>query len=355
MNFKNWKNAAFLAFFAALASAFLACKNEPPKPPANLPAGADLNPRLVELSQLIEKNPKNDSLLFLRATLFHEQEMWDAAIQDLDAALGQDSMRPAYFHLLADCFLDYYKSREALRTMESAAKRFPNFVPTQLKLAEFQLILTQHSQALKTIDGILKNDPQNAEAWFMTGQICKDMATFDPAKPEPKMLDRAIVAYKKAVSIEPNLLDAYVSLGQLFAEKKDKSALSYLDNALRIDSTNATARHAVANFYEKTGNVERAKKEYRRIIVDSPEYSDAFLNMGLLLLEQDSAAAARRNFDLAVEVDPLFIKAFYFRGLASEKLKDWDAAERDFEQVTKMQPSWQEAKDALERAKRRGK
>lgn len=306
-------------------------------------ASADFtNPTIAELSALLEKSPENDSLLFRRAEAFHEEGSYDPALADIMRAVEIDSTKAPYFHLWADIFLDYYKSAAALKVMEAAAIRFPERIPTLLKLSEFQLILKQHSSALQTIDKILRLDPQHPEAWFMTGQICKDMGE----------TDRAISSYKKAISIDPNLRDAYISLGQLFADKKDKLALLYFGNALRIDSSSLETRHAMANFFEKTSDLNRAKAIYREIIGLDASYAEAYFNTGLLLLDQDSLEKARTNFELTLKTDPLFIKAFYFRGLAAEKLGDKKQALEDYDQALRMAPGYKEAEDAIRRLKK---
>lgn len=321
-----WTVALFASF----------CKNEPKT--ATTQVGS-ANPTIAELTALLEKSPDNDSLLFRRSEAFYEEGSYDPALEDIMRAIEIDSMRAPYFHLWADIFLDYYKSAAALKVMEAAAIRFPERIPTLLKLSEFQLILKQRSEALSTIDKIFRLDPQNAEGWFMTGQICKDMGE----------TDRAIASYKKAIAIDPDNRDSYLSLGQLFTAKRDKLALQYFGNALRIDSSSLETRHAMATYFEKTGDLNRAKTIYREIINLDGSYAEAYFNTGLLLLDQDSVEKARDHFDLTLKTDPLFIKAFYFRGVAEEKLGQKKEALADYDQALRMAPGYKEADVAFRR------
>lgn len=336
MNGKFWALPLGLVF----AAIFSFCKNDKKLPAPAAPQG-NASPEILELSRLIAADPQNDSLLFLRARAFYEEQSFDPAIQDVALALQIDSLQPPYFHLLADIFMDYYKSREALRIMETAADRFPGRVPTLLKLSEFQLILKKHSEALSSIDKIFRKDPQNAEAWFMTGQICKDMG----------QLDRAISSYKKCISFTPDNMDAYISLGQIYAFKKDKIALEYLNNALRIDSNSMEARHAIADYYSEIGDLKKAVATYRDIINRDKSYQDAYLNLGLIYLDLDSLKQAKYHFDLALKADPLFIKAFYYRGVAEEKLGDKAAALADYDMAARNAPGFKEAQEAVDRLK----
>jgi tetratricopeptide (TPR) repeat protein len=334
------KNGILGSIFT-LVILFSFCKNEK-KVATAPPTSGEINKNIAELTELINKNPKNDSLFYLRAQAYYMDDSYDNAIYDASMALELDSMKAPYYHLLADVFLDYYKSHEALRIMETAAGRFPKRIPTLLKLSEYQLILKQHSEALGSIDRIFKQDPQNAEAWFMTGQVCKDMG----------QIDRAVKSYKKAVAIDPQNIDSYICLGQLFTTKKDATALLYFDNALRIDSTNLETRHAIADYYSQTGNLKKAISSYRDIIKLDGTYADAYFNIGLLFMDMDSLEKAKSNFDITIKTDPMFVKAFYFRGIAKEKLGDKTAAYEDFDLAARMAPGYKEAEDAAKRLKK---
>ena len=56
---------------------------------------------------------------------------------------------------------------------------------------------------------------------------------------------------------------------------------------------------------------------------------------------------AYTNFDIATKTDPLFVKAYYYRGLCSEKKGDKDAAIADYKQANGMSPDYPDAKEAL--------
>ena len=146
------------------------------------PAAADnqllqQHPELATLNDLIAQYPGNDSLLYSRAEAYYELEAYDEALTDLNEALKLDSLQPMYYHLLADVLLDYARpndSRRAIEVLKLANRRFPNRIPTLLKLSEFQLNVKKHGDALATLDQILQRDPQNAEAFYMAGRVALD-------------------------------------------------------------------------------------------------------------------------------------------------------------------------------------
>ncbi|HMG15684.1 MAG TPA: hypothetical protein VK590_09565, partial [Saprospiraceae bacterium] len=133
------------------------------------------NPLILELNEKIAKDPKNSNLYFQRAGKYYADEAYDESIADLNTAIKLDSMQPMYYHLLADNYLDYYKSRQALETMEKVSNLFPKRIESLLKLAEFQLILKQYAEGQLTVQRILQVDHQNAEAYLMGGMLFKEM------------------------------------------------------------------------------------------------------------------------------------------------------------------------------------
>ncbi len=329
---------------AGLLFIFLAaCKNEPKPAPSN---ETRIDPELAALNSRIEQNPDNDSLLYRRAQLYYKLEGYDEAIRDLDRAIELDSMQPAYYHLLADAFLDYGRpndSKRAIDVMSAAAAKFPDRIPTLLKLSEFQLIVRQHGEALKTLDRVLQRDPQNAEAFYMAGRVALDKGD----------TTNAIASLQKSVRFDASNEDAWMFLGRIFTNRNNPVALQYFDNVLRLDSSSLEAREFKGVFYKKKGQFDKAFQIYRDIIVRNPDYSNAYFDMGVIYLELDSLSKARENFDLAIKRDPLFVKAYYYRGHCSELQGNTAAALEDYRQANGMSPDYKDAKEALERLEKK--
>lgn len=320
-----------------------ACKNDSkPAPSTNTEAQPD--PQLAQLTALIEKTPNNDTLYFKRAEVYYQLDGFDEALADLNKALSIDSMKPQYYHLLADVLIDYARpndSKRAIDVLKLAANRFPGRIPTLLKLSEFHLIVQQHNEALGALNKILEQDPQNAEAFFMTGRVALDMGDST----------RAVNALQKSVRLDAENADAWYFLGRLFYEKNNPLCLQYFDNALRVDSNYIEAREFKGIYYKRKKDFTKAFEIYRDMIVRYPDYPNPYFDMGIIYLDQDSLNKAYSNFDLAIKTDPLFIRAFYYRGLVSEQLGNIDAARADYSTASKMAPNYEEPKAALARLK----
>lgn len=339
------KNRTVFFFAILLIGFFSACSedNQNSEPSGNDPAVTASDPSVQKLTAAIQQDPNNPQLYAERGALFYELNNYDEGIADLSKAIELDSLQPQYYHLLADIYLDYYRSKLALNTMQLAATKFPKRIPTLLKLAEFQWILKQYNDALFTLERIRVIDPLNSEMFFMFGNVFKDMGRSD----------EAINAYQSCVENDPENIDAWIELGRLIAEKNIPAAERYFDNALRVDSNNVAALHAKAYYLSNQKNdLQAALKLYKKINTVDPQYVDGFYNAGLLYLDMDSFEQAYRSFDIAVQMDPKFAEGYYHRGVAAELMGNTAQAVNDYENVLRFDPEFQGAKAGLERLKK---
>ncbi|MBI1227446.1 MAG: tetratricopeptide repeat protein [Bacteroidetes bacterium] len=334
------KNYPILLAALTVLLFFSACGNEPKTPESTEPIVTGGTPQIQDLSKKIVKDSSNASLYATRGALWYENENYDEGITDLEKAIQLDSTKPEYYHILADIYMDYYKSRQGLEVMERAGIRFPDRIPTLLKLAEYQLIVKQDIQALATLQRIQQREPLNPEMFFMFGNVFADMGK----------TDQAITAYQSAVENDPKLVDAWVKLANLLADKDSPAAAKYFDNAIKADSTNVSALHAKAYYLSnKKNDLKGAIELYRKINIVDPQYAEGYYNVGLIYLDMDSVQQAYKSFDLAVKVSPEFAEAYYHRGLAAEMKGDKTQAKLDYENTLRFDPDFAAAKEGVQR------
>lgn len=328
-----WLPALLLCLLAAVA-----CENKKVDT-APVTGGS---PEITRLSALLKDNPNNDSLYYQRSVAFWELEAYDEAINDATRAISIDSLKPGYYQLLADVLIDYRRpndSKRAIEVMKKACYSFPDDLPTWLRLSEIYLIVRQHGEALKTLDHVLQRDPQNAEAYFTTGRVALDMGD----------TTRCIKSLQKSVLLDADNKDAWIFLGRLYSNRGSALAIQYFDNALRLDSSDVEVQEFKAAHYKRLGKFDEAFKLYRAIIVEHPDFTNAFFDMGLIYLELDSLDKAWWNFDMSIKTDPLFVIGYHYRGVTSEAKGNLKAAIEDYKQANKMSPNLPEPKAALER------
>ncbi len=273
------------------------------------------------LSKAIDKTPEKAILYAQRGEAYYELESYEAAVNDLNKAITLDNTKPDYYRILANSYLDYYKSKEGLEVLERAAEKFPTDVGILLKLSEFQMLVKRHGESIQTANSILEISPMNPEAFFMIGTNYKLLE--DTAK--------AIGSFQTAVEQDPDLIDGFYELGLLYQKQgKADLAMTYFENALKVDSINVDVLYAKGMLLMEQRKDNQAIETFQKVNKYDPQYANAYFNIGIIFLEYDSLKKAYGNFNIAAEMDQTMAKAYFYRAVASEKMGDKQAAIRDY-------------------------
>ncbi len=295
------------------------------------------DPILNGMNKAVQEDPTKLSYRMDRAKYLYQQEMYDQALQDVDYALSIDSMDVQLYHLKADIQLDYYQSREAIKTLETVIALYPERLPSLLKLAEFHHVLTQYDQSISTVNQVIGQAPQNAEAYFMLGMNFRAMQDLLKAK----------ASFQRAVELDADLTDAWIILGNIHEEDQDPLAYQYYQNAVNTAPDNIAALHSLAFYLQNHDQVLPAIDIYRRINQLDSQYEDAYLNTGILYLSIDSFSQARDHFTILKKINPANAFAYYYGGLTDELSGQIDAARQGYKNALQLSPDYEKAQQAL--------
>ena len=317
-----------------LSMAIISCGDREKKTKSPVSTGDNL---VDQLTQQISVAPDNPEVLYQRATALYEKEEYEAAIRDLEKAMSIDSLKPKYYHLLSDTYMDYFKSRKALDVMEKAGRLFNERIPTLLKLSETQMLLSQYENSVFTVNEILRLDPQNNEAYFMLGMNFRAMG----------LLDKAINSFQTAVENNPDMVDAWLILGELHEKNGTGDPMKYYENALTVSPDNPQVLHSMAFHLQNNGDIPGAIKLYKEISSQNRQYTDAYINAGILYIEQDSLEQAFEQMNILAGVQPENPFAYYYRGVIHKAYGNYESAEIDLQNAINLQPLFTQAKEEL--------
>jgi tetratricopeptide (TPR) repeat protein len=222
---------------------------------------------------------------------------------------------------LADCYLDYYNGKEAIKTMYRVLDLYPERIPSLLKLSELHYIMEDYDSSILAVNEAFKVDPQNAECFFMLGVNFRALND----------IERAINSFQSAVELDSGLTDAWIMLGELYENKKDPKALKYYENAVLSAPNSIEAKHAKAFYLQNNGNIPLALDLYNEIILQDKYYENAYQNSGILYVELDSFDRAYDQFNIMTGINPQNHMGFYLRGTVLKIKGDLSAAKLDFE------------------------
>jgi tetratricopeptide (TPR) repeat protein len=100
-----------------------------------------------------------------------------------------------------------------------------------------------------------------------------------------------------------NLLSS--SLANAYEISKEyQKALQFYYKMLKVDSTDITIFYSIANIHQKMGKYKKAIKEYNRILKIDPNYSQAYIQLGIIYYEKlEDFTKARKYLEKANEIE----------------------------------------------------
>jgi len=210
------------------------------------------------LNEKIRADSLNSELFHLRAQLYYNNEEYNTALTDIGNALEIDSTNAEYYITLSDIFVGLGEMPRAIEALDLANRLDTESTNALIKLAELHIIFRDYKKALNYIDQALKIDELVPKAYYLRGiSLLENGDTI-----------KGIRNFQKAIDVDNNYFDAHLQLGMLYAGKKNKLAVDYLNNALNIDPDNTEVTYYLALYYQEIGEYDKAIQSYNSILDD---------------------------------------------------------------------------------------
>jgi tetratricopeptide (TPR) repeat protein len=203
----------------------------------------------------------------------------------------------AFVHnILGEIHLKKMAYTKALKAFNKAIDLAPNsFIPYR-NLATTYTVQKKTGEAIKQLEKLLKEDPENIRPAFLIGVLSEN------ANDRPKALSH----YRMVVEKEPNFMPALNNLAFLIAEKGGskkelKEALQLALRAVRHAPDSPNVKDTLGWVYYKMGEYERAYGQLQKLLdkgVVSPVFN---YHLGMVLYKQGRSVEAREYLEKALE------------------------------------------------------
>jgi DNA-binding winged helix-turn-helix (wHTH) protein/TolB-like protein len=254
--------------------------------------------------------------------------------------LGQGVIDLKYDNLLAvqDKVTSQLISQLQLNLSPAEAERLKPENPVNPLAYEYFLQgLDFHGQhkfplAIKMLEKSTEIDPNYAPAWAYLGASYNSDAAFEFGG--SGQYRRAQAAYERALTIQPNLLDAQIFLANLLIDTgKVERAVPLLRDALKTNGNNAAAHWELGYAYRFAGMLDESVVECERARQLDPlvKGNGSVLNTYLYLGQY-------QKFLESLPVDDSSFTLFY-RGFGEFHEKDFEKAAGDFDRAYELDPS----------------
>lgn len=151
--------------------------------------------------------------------------------------------------------------------------------------------------------------------------------------------DDALVAYREAIRLNPNLPQAYLNRGITYFGKHEYDlALEDLNKALSLDLGFPQAYHARASLLNARKEFDRALDDIDSALRINPDDSEAFQIRGDVWHSKGAFASAIADYTRAIALDPYNAQAYANRAAIYAKVGDTDRAIAEFSSALRINP-----------------
>lgn len=295
---------------------------------------------LAELTQKIEKNPKDDVALYQRADYYYRQGKMQNAQADILSAIKLSPDNAVYQILLSDIYFGQKETDLTEEALQKAIALDPKNNEARLKLAELYFHLRMYDESDAVIKEAVELLPHNPKAHLIQAFSLKERGD---STGYLRMLQLTI-------DQDPKEVRAFLELGYYYQQRLNPIAINYYNNALLVDPNNIEINYNLARLYIDLGDYEKAKDHYNIILQINPKHKFALHNLGYIALEVDEKYDdAVSYFTKAIEIDSLFVPSVCDRGLAFMMLNEYDKARQDFLYCRSLDPQNEVAVEELNR------
>ncbi len=293
------------------------------------------NPFVQPLTDSVRNNPGNARYYIMRSEALlgvHEDSL---ALKDAQKALQLDSTNLQYRYTVGYLQLSLKKYPEAIATLQKILQADAGNQNARFLLISAYLDTRRVAEAQDLVDEVFKAYPDHPQAWFLQAQI----------KAARKDRAGAIVIAQKLLASDPIDYEVSYQLADWYRDDNNPEAIRQYEKTFRIDTNDVGPLFDIGNIYEYQKQWKQAKAAYRECVLQDPDYTEAYVQIGKILLHQDSADKALRQFNIAISTSPVDAEAYFNKGLCFEKLGLKDSALNAFRQALVFDETLKEARE----------
>jgi tetratricopeptide (TPR) repeat protein len=280
----------------------------------------------------------------------------EPAIPHLARALELHSDLPKIQALLGVCQERVGHGEEAQKNLEAALPRLQEpqiTVLVEKNLADLYYAEGNLQSAGAMAEGLLKQDPHNADYLYMMYRIHTDIADRarnamaavapDSARMHQLMAEHfinegdaedAIVQYQRALSGDPKLPGARYELAEAYLSEAHSpenlaKASELLEATLKDEPGNADAKAKLGTVAMIENHREQARAEFVEALRIKPEQFDALVGMADIATDQGNNEQAVKYLEQASRLDPMDDKLHYRLSRAYRALHRTADADRE--------------------------
>jgi tetratricopeptide (TPR) repeat protein len=275
----------------------------------NLPVAQEYAQRTVQL------NPADAAAHSLLGTVFLRQRQFAKAREQFLSARKLVPQDPSVCVSLARTYIGEKKWADAEQQFRQALEMNPRYTQALAQFANFWVERGQRGKAEALVSEYLKNYPDDANGHYLAGSLSLAGEKYDAA----------ILELDQAIKLDPNLVAAYIELGQVYQARNDlEAAIERYQKALSLQPKSAPLNALIGNLYLHKGDLLNAERYYQQALTVDQDFAVAASNLAWVYTKKPNAnldvalSLAQKARQLLPDVEPIadtLAWVYYKKGL----------------------------------------
>lgn len=178
----------------------------------------------------------------------------------------------------------------------------------------------EYEKAIVAYKRAIEINPDSTEVHFHLGMAYSSLGKYK----------EAVEAYTRAVRIKPDYAAAYYNLGHAYSNlNRHDKAIKAFRQSIQYEPENVEAYLALANAYFDSGKEERAVDTFEAAISRKPDDPYAYYRLGLVYFPAGLHARAAEAFTQVIIRDPRYGEAYFHRAYSYLFMGRGESAARD--------------------------
>jgi tetratricopeptide (TPR) repeat protein len=297
---------------------------------------------------------------------YYSQNLITEAAAEFEKALSLNPKVPRANWMLGLCDAELGKSDTAVKLLEPAWRHPPDEPSGRLiglDLLRAYSGLHDHAKAAALGEELLRRYAQDAEVVYQVSRLHADrsyqlMKQLVEAAPDSywvhlanaqvqeslQRFDLAQQEYRKVIQLNPNAAGAHYGLGRaILGNSKEPQAIDEaareFESELAISPENASAEFELGEIARERSHPDAALEHLLRAVHYRPDFFEAQIGLGRLLLKQGSPREAIPHLEHAARLEPRETLPHYLLASAYKSLGDSAGAGRELDLYRKLRAS----------------
>ena len=343
---RNISSLSFLFFFLFFVIFSINCKKNKVN---NKSEGVkdSISLQIEDLTKKIKANAGNINNYYLRAKLYEKQNKLELAIKDMFVLISIDSSHYEHYNYLGDMLFKSNSFKSSIYCFTKSIALKPDLDYASVRLGEIFMYManrenrqgTNRKQSFFYLDKALKVNKFNPKTYFLIAYNYLELK--DTAK--------AILNFQASIEADADYFDSYMNLGLIYAAKKNKLAVTYYENALRLNPISIEVLYDIGKYYQDIDSLNKAIEYYRQILEQVEDHKSTNYNLGYIYFRLRQFDKSVQYFSTSISKNPYYKQAYYGRGLSYKNLGKKDLASKDFKKILEIDPTDKDAATELKK------